>query len=116
MPGAEPEEARLRLLLVEPWARGAGLGGRLVATCIEAARAAGYQRLTLWTNDVLAAARRIYQRTGFRLLESRRHHSFGKSLVGQTWERELQPGRTRGASRSPSRRRSRTQPAASATP
>jgi GNAT superfamily N-acetyltransferase len=65
------------------------LGTRLVTTCIDAARQAGYTRLTLWTNDVLVGARRIYERAGFRLTHSLRHQSFGKSLVGQTWELAL---------------------------
>jgi DNA-binding MarR family transcriptional regulator/GNAT superfamily N-acetyltransferase len=81
--------ARLRLLLVEPWARGLGIGARLVEEVLRFARQAGYTRITLWTNDVLASARDIYQRAGFTLDNESEHHSFGKDLTGQNWSRTL---------------------------
>lgn len=81
--------AKLRILLVDPAARGHGVGARLVDTCVEFARCAGYTRLNLWTNNVLDAARRIYRSRGFVLNAEDPHHSFGRDLVGESWSLAL---------------------------
>jgi DNA-binding MarR family transcriptional regulator/GNAT superfamily N-acetyltransferase len=84
-----PDTAQLRLLIVEPSARGAGVGTRLVDECLRFARRAGDRRITLWTNDVLVNARRIYERAGFRCDRREPHRSFGRDLVGEYWSRDL---------------------------
>jgi GNAT superfamily N-acetyltransferase len=86
---ADERTAQLRILLVDPCARGHGLGARLTRACLDFARAAGYERMRLWTNHPLAAARRIYLAEGFVLVEEEPHTSFGAELVGQVYERSL---------------------------
>ena len=86
---ASDEVAKIRLLLVDPRARGLGIGKRLVDECVAFARAAGYRRMTLWTHSVLIAARKIYQAAGFRLVEQWTHDDFGVPVVGETWDMEL---------------------------
>ena len=83
------EIAKLRLLVLDPKARGLGLGRRLVEDCLRFAKSAGYSSMTLWTQSILTAARAIYRQAGFRLVAEEPHHSFGVDLVGETWEREL---------------------------
>ncbi|WP_298161401.1 helix-turn-helix domain-containing GNAT family N-acetyltransferase [Brevundimonas sp.] len=91
MKGDDPAVGKLRLLYVEPHTRGQGVGRTLVDACIQRARAVGYQRLELWTNSVLTAARHIYQGAGFVLVRTEPHHSFGHDLVGETWSLALNP-------------------------
>ncbi|MGC3861950.1 GNAT family N-acetyltransferase [Micromonospora chersina] len=88
---ADEQTAQLRILLVDPAARGRRLGGRLVDECLAFARRAGYARIRLWTNHPLVAARGIYLSRGFRLVQEEPHHSFGTDLTGQVYERELAP-------------------------
>jgi DNA-binding MarR family transcriptional regulator/GNAT superfamily N-acetyltransferase len=92
--GPDAATAKLRLVIVEPAARGLGLGRNLVRTCEDFARAQGYRRITLWTHSVLLAARALYASEGYRLVASAPHHSFGHDLVEETWDKDLTAPRT----------------------
>ncbi len=81
--------AKLRLLIVEPKARGLGIGSRLVEECLRFSRQSGYRKITLWTNSILYAARHIYEKAGFHQIAEEKHHSFGHDLVGENWEKDL---------------------------
>ncbi|QDO96865.1 MarR family transcriptional regulator [Ferrovibrio terrae] len=81
--------AKLRVLIVDPKARGLGVGKALVQACIDFAKLKGYRKITLWTNSILVAARGIYEKTGFRLVQSEPHDSFGQKLIGETWDLKL---------------------------
>jgi DNA-binding MarR family transcriptional regulator/N-acetylglutamate synthase-like GNAT family acetyltransferase len=83
------EVARVRLLLVDPKARGLGLGARLVDECVQFARQAGYKRVTLWTHSVLTAARHVYEKAGFALTSSEKRHTWGKDVVAEYWDLDL---------------------------
>lgn len=85
----DDEVAKLRLLIVEPFARGLGLGKALTRECLDFARACGYKKVVLWTQSCLYAARHIYERAGFRMTANEPHHSFGHDLVAETWELDL---------------------------
>jgi GNAT superfamily N-acetyltransferase len=89
----DEETARLRLLIVEPWARGLGVGAALVEACVEFARATGYRRMVLWTDEFLTPARRLYAAAGFRLVSARTHVAFGHENVAEDWARAV--GRAR---------------------
>ena len=86
---SDDRTAKLRLLLVEPWTCGVGLGTRLVDECLRFARARGYEEVSLWTQDVLQAAHRIYERAGFELVDREAHQEFGPRIVGEHWSRSL---------------------------
>jgi GNAT superfamily N-acetyltransferase len=101
MRGDKLAQARLRLLYVEPATRGSGVGSKLVTACIDCARAMAYEKLLLWTDSSLTAARRLYERHGFVKIAEQAHTSFGQELVGETWSLDLQTSSPRNASATP---------------
>lgn len=102
MRGDNPAQGKLRLLYVEPATRGSGVESKLVTACIDCAQAMGYEKLVLWTESSLSAARRLYTRQGFVKIAEQAHSSFGQELIGETWSLDLQISSPRNASASPS--------------
>jgi GNAT superfamily N-acetyltransferase len=102
MRGDKPTEGKLRLLYVEPTARGSGVGSKLVTACIDCARAMAYETLLLWTDSSLNAARRLYERHGFVKIAEQAHRSFGQDLIGETWSLDLEASSPHSASAAPS--------------
>jgi GNAT superfamily N-acetyltransferase len=99
----EPDTAKLRLLFIDPSARGLGLGDTLISECLHFAHDAGYKRVVLWTQSILTPAIRLYEKAGFRLIKEEPHHSFGHDLIGQEWELDLNTSSTPAPPSTPQR-------------